>query len=76
MVPTKLPTYRIVTGGHLMQPRLEVLKGQPVDDITPSQARGYVWLFESPQPGQTYVIGVDPTFGIAGWAPELATDEE
>lgn len=73
---SQLPTYRIITGGHLLRPRLDVLLGKPVDDITPAQARGYVWLFESPQPGQTYVIGVDPTFGIAGWAPELSTDED
>lgn len=72
----QLPTYRIMTGGHLLQPRQDLLSGRSVEDLTPSQARGYVWLFESPQPGQTYVIGVDPTFGIAGWAPELSTDED
>lgn len=73
---TQLPIYRIMTGGHLLQPRQDILEGRSIEDLTPSQARGYVWLFESPQPGQVYVIGVDPTFGIAGWAPELSTDED
>lgn len=59
-----------------MAPDPGFLKGRSVEDLTPSQARGYVWLFESPQPGQTYVIGVDPTYGIAGWTPELTTDED
>lgn len=72
----QLPTYRIITGGHLLEPRSDILNGQSIEDLTPSQARGYVWLFESPQPGQVYVIGVDPTFGISGWAPELSTDED
>lgn len=73
---TQLPTYRILTGGHVLSPDLSVLKDKNVEDLTPSQARGYVWLFEPPQPGQVYVIGVDPTFGMAGWAPELTTDED
>lgn len=59
-----------------MVPDAGAFAGKAIEDLTPSQARGYVWLFESPQPGQTYVIGVDPTFGIAGWNPELTTDED
>jgi hypothetical protein len=74
--PTTSPTYRILTGGHVMTPDASAFKGKAIEDLTPSQARGYVWLFESPQPGQTYVIGVDPTFGIANWTPELTTDED
>lgn len=72
----QLPTYRIITGGHLIEPRQDIMLGRSIEDLTPAQARGYVWLFESPQPGQTYVIGVDPTFGISGWHPELSTDED
>jgi hypothetical protein len=72
----KSPIYRIMTGGHLLTPRQDIMKGRSIEDLTPSQARGYVWLFEAPQPGQVYVIGVDPTFGIAGWAPELSTDQD
>jgi len=72
----KFPTYRILTGGHILTPDLGVIRGKAIEDLTPSQARGYVWLFESPQPGQQYVIGVDPTFGIPGWAPELTTDSD
>lgn len=59
-----------------MTPDATQFRGSAIEDLTPSQARGYVWLFESPQPGQTYVIGVDPTFGITGWAPELTSDED
>lgn len=70
------PTYRILTGGHVLTPEAGPFKGRAIEDITPSQARGYVWLFESPQAGQAYVIGVDPTFGITGWTPELTTDED
>jgi hypothetical protein len=72
----KSPIYRIMTGGHLLTPRQDIMKGRSIEDLTPSQARGYVWLFEPPQPGRVYVIGVDPTFGIAGWAPELSTDQD
>lgn len=70
------PTYRILTGGHVIVPDGSAFQGKNIEDLTPAQARGYVWLFESPQPGQTYVIGVDPTFGVSGWAPELSTDED
>jgi hypothetical protein len=73
---SQLPTYRIITGGHLLEPHQDFLQGRSIEDLTPAQARGYVWLFESPQPGQVYVIGVDPTFGISGWHPELSTDED
>lgn len=72
----KFPTYRILTGGHILTPDLDTIRGKSIEDFTPSQARGYVWLFESPQPGQNYVIGVDPTFGIPGWSPELTTDSD
>jgi len=70
------PTYRVLTGGHIMTPDASHFQGKAIEDLTPSQARGYVWLFESPQPGQVYVVGVDPTFGINGWRQELTTDED
>lgn len=71
-----LPFYRVLTGGHLLKPVPGFLRGRALEDITPMEARGYVWLFEPPTPGQTYVVGVDPTFGITGWHPELMTEED
>lgn len=70
------PYYRILTGGHVLIPKPDQFRGKAIEDLTTHQARGYVWLFEPPIPGQTYVIGVDPSFGITGWHPELATEED
>lgn len=72
----QLPFYRILTGGHLLKPSPEFLRGRTPEDLTPAEARGYIWLFEPPLPGQVYTIGVDPTFGISGWHPELATETD
>src|SRR4029077_2218132 len=72
----QLPTYRIVTGGHLLQPTTDLMRGRSIEDLTPAQARGDVWLFESPLPGQIYVIGVDLIFCIDVWSPVLSTDKD
>lgn len=59
-----------------MSPRPDFMRGRALEDISRAEARGYVWLFEAPQPGQSYVVGVDPTFGLTGWHPDLTTEED
>ena len=43
------------------------------DDIDP---RGILQVYEEPNPRATYVIGCDPTFGIAGWNRHIRTKDD
>lgn len=38
--------------------------------------RGVVWVWEEPQRSQSYVVGCDPTMGIAGWNRTLRTKDD
>ena len=50
-------------------------------DVSPSDpdehdARGQLLVFEEPKQSETYVIGVDPTMGIAGWQRLIRTKDD
>lgn len=40
------------------------------------EARGIAWLFEEPKYNATYIVGVDPAFGIAGWDRTIVMDDQ
>lgn len=39
-------------------------------------SRGYLWMWESPDPRERYIVGVDPTFGRTGWNRWSRTEED
>jgi len=51
---------------------------EPASDFAHSDydARGIIKIFEEPQPHHYYVMGVDPTHGLANWNRELRTDAD
>lgn len=65
--------FHINEGKHSFQ---RVGLRQSIDTMTPEEARGYVWLFEAPVATATYVIGVDPAFGIVGWDKSIPQDDQ
>lgn len=47
------------------------------EDFDPAhEARGVLWMWEMPRRDATYVIGFDPTYGITGWTPWNATQDD
>ncbi len=62
--------------GASFYPKLALYKPEFIRALTPAQARGIVWIFSQPDPRTQYVLACDPSFGIPGWHPELATDED
>lgn len=38
--------------------------------------RGLVLIFEKPLPGESYVMGIDPTVGITGWNRHMRTRDD
>jgi hypothetical protein len=38
--------------------------------------RGIVWVYEEPRRNASYVVGCDPTMGIAGWNRQLRTKDD
>lgn len=52
-------------------PDLFTMKAGRLDKMLPAEydgdSRGIVWLWEPPNRGATYVMGVDPTVGRTGW---------
>ena len=45
-------------------------------DIDDTDARGILWIWEPPRPSSTYVLGCDPSYGIAGWNRSLRTEND
>lgn len=39
-------------------------------------ARGVIWCWEAPLPRESYVVGVDPSVGIAGWNRHVRRDQD
>lgn len=46
------------------------------ETLSNEDARGYLWLFEAPINTATYVIGVDPAFGLVGWDRTMKMDDQ
>lgn len=38
--------------------------------------RGVVWVYEPPDPRATYVLGLDPSFGLTGWSRETRREDD
>jgi len=65
--------FRIAEGNHTFS-KSTVRKAW--ETLTPSEARGYLWLFEQPVMNATYVIGVDPAQGRTGWDRSIPQDDQ
>lgn len=63
--------YRLSESKQLLEPIADVHGWQT---LTPSQARGIIWLFEEPKPNATYVVACDPAMGITGWDRTIPQD--
>jgi len=49
------------------------LMGRDEIDLDP---RGVIWMWEPPNPGATYVMGIDPTVGLTGWDRLLRVSDD
>lgn len=64
--------YHLSTGGSVTPIPVDDLQwDNPLED-----PRGILWLWEPPHPRATYVMGVDPSFGITGWARALRRQDD
>ena len=43
---------------------------------TDDDERGFLWVYEEPINGESYVVSIDPTVGRAGWSREFRTEAD
>lgn len=64
--------FRLAESGMLIKP---VPMNRSWETLTNEEARGFIWMFEAPLPGATYVIGCDPAQGIVDWDRHIPRDD-
>jgi hypothetical protein len=73
---TEAAPQQIIGLSQRLEPKIQLYKPELILRLTPSQARGIIWLFHLPNRRVRYFMGADPAYGIPGWHPGLKTEKD